>query len=106
MPTHNDLLNFLDNGSSPYHVVKTASKLLESNGFQHISLGDHWRLQRGGKYFLTKGYSSVIAFVVGGQYEFGNGYVVVGSHTDSPCLKVRPVSRLTCEGFKQVSIFV
>lgn len=53
-----------------------------------------------------RGYASVIAFVVGGEYRFGNGYVVVGSHTDSPCLKVRPVSALTREGFKQARFLV
>ncbi|KAI6233194.1 Aspartyl aminopeptidase [Aphelenchoides fujianensis] len=99
-----NFLNFLDNGPSPYHVVETSAKLLEENGFQKLNLAEEWNLEAGGRYFLTKGYTTICAFVVGGQYRFGNGYAIVGAHTDSPCLKVRPVSRLTREGFKQVTV--
>lgn len=70
MANQQDFLKFLDNGPSPYHgnifilnalynksnflVVETASQFLKKNGFQQLNLGNHWKLQRGGKYFLTK----------------------------------------------------
>ncbi|KAI6225028.1 Aspartyl aminopeptidase [Aphelenchoides besseyi] len=99
-----DFCRFLDNGPSPYHVVKTSANLLEENGFKRLNLAEEWKLEAGGRYYLTKGYTTICAFIVGGQYRYGNGYVIVGAHTDSPCLKVRPISRLTREGFKQVAV--
>ncbi|KAI6180745.1 Aspartyl aminopeptidase [Aphelenchoides besseyi] len=92
-----DFCRFLDNGPSPYHVVKTSANMLEENGFKRLNLAEEWKLEAGG-------YTTICAFIVGGQYRYGNGYVIVGAHTDSPCLKVRPISRLTREGFKQVAV--
>lgn len=45
-----------------------------------------------------------LAFVVGGKFEKGNGISVVASHTDSPCLKVKPISKQVHEGYLQVGV--
>ena len=49
-----------------------------------------WALEKGGRYFFTRNMSSVVAFAVGQRYRPGNGFVIVGAHTDSPCPKLKP----------------
>lgn len=56
------------------------------------------------RYFFTRNQSSIVAFAVGKQYEAGNGVYMVGAHTDSPCLKVKPVSKGTKSGFGMVNV--
>lgn len=56
------------------------------------------------RYFFTRNQSSIVAFAVGKKYEAGNGVYMVGAHTDSPCLKVKPVSKGEKSGFGMVNV--
>jgi aspartyl aminopeptidase len=67
---------------------------------------DPWSssLQPGGKYYLTRNASTIVAFAIGSQWKPGNPIAMVGAHTDSPCLRVKPVSKRTADGFLQVGV--
>ncbi|KAL3900906.1 MAG: hypothetical protein SGCHY_000999 [Lobulomycetales sp.] len=58
----------------------------------------------GGKYFYTRNSSALIAFSIGSAYKSGNPFAIIGTHSDSPCLKVRPVSKKEKCGFLQVGV--
>ncbi|RNA11854.1 aspartyl aminopeptidase isoform X2 [Brachionus plicatilis] len=97
-------LNFLNNNPTPYHVVESARQMLSQAGFQELRIAEQWSVRNGGKYFLTKNESTLMAFVVGGKYQSGNGFAVVGAHTDSPALKVKLVSKKSKVGYLQVGV--
>ena len=88
------LLKFIDNSPTPFHAVSNASHLLENAGFRKIKETDTWAsshnngLKKGGKYYFTRNQSTLCAFVVPFGFKSGNGFNIVATHTDSPCLKV------------------
>ncbi|KAJ3671462.1 hypothetical protein LUZ60_007541 [Juncus effusus] len=103
-PIAADLLDFLNSSPTAFHAVAEAKKRLKEAGFVHISEREEWELQTGGKYFFTRNHSTIIAFAVGKKYVAGNGFHIVGAHTDSPCLKVKPVSKVTKGGYLEVGV--
>ena len=58
----------------------------------------------GGKYYLTRNGSSIVAFGIGNKWKPGNPIAMVGAHTDSPCLRIKPVSKKSRSGFLQVGV--
>ncbi len=82
-----ELTEFLKNSLTAYHACENAKALLEQNGFTHLSETEDWELCEGGKYYVTRNGSAVIAFTVGQLNDFM--YKIVSSHVDSPALKLK-----------------
>lgn len=83
-----ELLTFLAESTSPWHAVQAASTRLEAAGFQYLNEQNDWQAQRG-KFYTTRNDSSIIAWQnVKGDAR--DGIRIIGSHTDSPCLRVKP----------------
>lgn len=103
----NEFIEFVNNLPTPYHAVSTVKSILSKAGFTEIDERSDWQkipLEKNGKYFVTRNASSLIGFTVGGKFENGNGIAIVGAHTDSPCLRIKPVLKRTKEGFIQVGV--
>ncbi len=83
----NSLIDFLQNAPTAYHAAKKAEALLLSHGFTELSEREDWEIAVGGKYFVSRGGSSIIAFCVGSLDEFS--YKIAASHLDSPALKLK-----------------
>ena len=83
----NSLINFLQNSPTAYHASENVKALLLERGFSQLKETEDWDLQEGGKYFVTRGGSAVIAFTIGEIEEFS--FKIVASHTDSPALKLK-----------------
>ena len=81
------LLGFLDASPTPFHATKNMSMMFENAGFVKLVEKEKWRLEEGSKYYVTRNDSSVIAFTYPRQEK---NYVMVGAHTDSPNLKLKP----------------
>ncbi|KAF9163838.1 hypothetical protein DFQ26_002094 [Actinomortierella ambigua] len=100
-----DFLTFVNQAQSPFHATEQAALRLRKAGFEEIKEKDSWdNLRRNGKYYFTRNKSSIVAFAVGGKYKPGNGFAAIGAHTDSPCLKVKPVSKREKTGYLQVGV--
>mmetsp|Transcript_43442 Transcript_43442/g.138270 ORF Transcript_43442/g.138270 Transcript_43442/m.138270 type:complete len:475 (-) Transcript_43442:79-1503(-) len=99
-------IDFANETGSPYHTVSACARMLLASGFEELQDGKPWSLARGGKYFVTKGGADVMAFVVGGKFAAAgeSGLSMVGAHTDSPCLRLRPNSRVSGAGMLQVGV--
>ncbi|CAA6801104.1 MAG: Aspartyl aminopeptidase [uncultured Sulfurovum sp.] len=80
------LLGFLDASPTPFHVTKNMSMMLENAGFKELNEAEAWCLEEGEKYFVTRNDSSIIAFT----YPKEKAYTMIGSHTDSPNLRLKP----------------
>jgi len=80
------LLGFLDASPTPFHATRNMSMMLQNAGFTRLIESQKWELEEGRKYFLTRNDSSVIAFT----YPKSKNYTMIGSHTDSPNLKLKP----------------
>mmetsp|Transcript_3069 Transcript_3069/g.9472 ORF Transcript_3069/g.9472 Transcript_3069/m.9472 type:complete len:478 (+) Transcript_3069:116-1549(+) len=99
-------LDFVNASPSPFHAVNTAKQMLLARGFVQLSERESWKgkVARSGKYFVTRNGTALVAFAVGGKYEARNGFVSIGAHTDSPCPKVKPISKRDSHGYVQLGL--
>jgi len=80
------LLGFLDASPTPFHATKNMAMMLANAGFKQLDEREKWELKEGEKYYVTRNDSSVIAFT----YPKERNYTMIGCHTDSPNLKLKP----------------
>ncbi|PHR56200.1 MAG: M18 family aminopeptidase [Arcobacter sp.] len=108
--TQNDfntgLLDFLSSSPTPFHASLTMSKSLDKAGFTRLNEADIWKLTKGSKYYLTRNDSSVIAFIYGKNDLSSEGICMIGAHTDSPCLKLKPNTIIHKKGYIQLGVEV
>ncbi len=100
-----DLLDFLDKSPTPFHAVENITRRLESAGFERLEEGKAWNTGQPGNYFVTRNDSSLIAMRLN-QVSGDEGFRMVGAHTDSPCLKVKPQATQCRDGYVMLAVEV
>lgn len=101
-----DLLNFIDASPSPWHAVECVAKLLKENGFKPLIENQPWRFKKNGRYYVVRDGASIIAFVIGKQALAETGFRIVGAHTDSPGLRLKPKAAFSSQGIAQLGVEV
>lgn len=102
------LLSFLGGSPTPYHATANLVSLLTAQGFQMLDEAQSWQLTPGGRYCLTRNGASLIAFTLPtqGTSAKSGGIRMVGAHTDSPCLRVKPQPDLRANNYVQLGVEV
>ena len=101
-----ELINFIDASPSPWHVVSSIEARLLAQGFTRLEERERWQLAPAGRYYVVRGGASMIAFVLGSQSPAEAGFRIVGAHTDSPGLRLKPKATLTGDGVTRLGVEV
>lgn len=102
-----EFLSFDDASPSPYHATATIASMLDKAGFERLKESEKWNctLKAGGRYYFTREASSIIAFALDDKYGHDPlSFALIGAHTDSPCLKLKPVGNIRKSGYLQVGV--
>jgi len=101
-----DLASFLDAANTPYHAVQELARRLTAAGFRAFREQDAWQVEPGTRAFVVRAGGSLVAFEVGSKPPADAGFVLIGAHSDSPNLRLKPVPDLNSVGYRQLSVEV
>ncbi|MBE6634659.1 MAG: M18 family aminopeptidase [Ruminococcaceae bacterium] len=79
-----ELLEFLKKSKTAFHAVENIAALLRADGYERLYESEEWNLAEGGKYYVIRGGSSIVAF-----RNMGGGFMIAASHSDSPCFRIK-----------------
>lgn len=99
-----DLLRYIDASPTPFHAVAETAARLETSGFRRLKEDEHWETQPGDPVYVTRGGGSLAAFRIGTSSVAEAGFRLVGAHTDSPNLRVKPNPELRAHGVRQLGV--
>src|SRR4051812_4308620 len=105
-PEASDLVSFLDAAKTPYHAVRELARRLTGAGFRPFREQDAWDVEPGTRGFVVRAGGSIAAFEVGSKAPADAGFVLIGAHTDSPNLRLKPLPDLTSVGYRQLDVEV
>src|SRR4051794_5983048 len=92
------LMKFLDASPSPYHAVHEASQALAAAGFSALTFADEW--PDAGGWYVQRGGALLAGWTPPGS-PAGRGPRIIGAHTDSPNLRVKPRPDTGSVGWRQ-----
>jgi aspartyl aminopeptidase len=99
-----DLLAFIDASPTPYHAVGEAVRRLERAGYQQLEESELWELSPGERRFALRGGGSLLALEIGSEAPADAGFRLIGAHTDSPNLRLKPRADVVAQGYRQLAV--
>ena len=94
--TAEKLLTFIKESPTAFQAVEMMKKRFGENGFTELKEDEHWELVNGGKYFVTRNHSAVIAFTV--PEASSDVFHIIASHSDSPTFKIKENPEMKVDG--------
>ncbi len=98
----NKILRLIDQSPTAFHVVENAKSMLDAHGFKGLRESEVWKLEAGGRYYVTRNDSSIIAFLIP-QKEY-KGFRIIASHSDSPCPKLKEDYEMDKSGYVRLNV--
>ena len=98
------LLHLIECSTSPFHAVREAMRQLEEAGYEPLDMKAGWDLVPGGKYFVSLYDSSLAAFRINPEFREGDMLRISASHTDWPCLRLKPVPESQQGSYRRLSV--
>ena len=99
-----DLLAFLDRSPTPYHAVAEAVRRLHGAGFRPLREDEVWSLEPDARRYVVRAEGSLVAFQAGRESPAEAGFRILGAHTDSPNLRLKPRPDKSAEGYRQLAV--
>src|SRR5262245_42680606 len=99
-----DLLAFIDRSPTPYHAVAETVRRLEAAGYREAPEVDAWVLAPGDRRYSVRGGGSLVALHMGAVSPVLGGFHVIGAHTDSPNLRLKPRADVSAHGYRQLAV--
>ena len=99
-----DLIDFIAKSPTPFHATLNLAMLFAENGFEALDEGKPWSISPNKNYFVTRNDSSIIAFRTGD--DLNKGIKMIGAHTDSPCLRIKPNPDINKHSYTQLGVEV
>lgn len=103
---NHSLIDFIQASPTPFHAVANMVNRLEAAGYQRLYERANWSVQEGGLYYVIRNDSSLIAFKLSACKLADTGLRMVGAHTDSPCLQLKPLPEINKSNCRQLGIAV
>ncbi len=99
-----DLLAYIDASPTPYHAVREALRRLEAAGYREAPTHEVWSLSPGERIHVTRNDGSLIALECGSESPARGGFRLIGAHTDSPNLRLKPLADVDAHGYRQLAV--
>jgi aspartyl aminopeptidase len=99
-----DLIAFLDASPTPWHAVAECARRLEAAGYRELREGDAWSVGPGDRVYVARAGSTIAALEIGQAPPQSAGFRLVGAHTDSPNLRIKPNAHVRRAGQHQLGV--
>lgn len=97
------LVDLIQKGTSPYHVVRAAGAQLEEAGFQELQWNEIWKLQKGGAYYISPFQTTLLAFRVQEEFRPEHQLRIISSHVDAPGLRIKAKAEYPYKNYQRLN---
>jgi aspartyl aminopeptidase len=101
-----DFFSFLAAAPTPFHAVSVMASHFRHHGYQQLFEQENWKLTAGCTYFVIRDDAALIAFSIGSNTFDKEGFRILGTHSDSPCLQIKPLPDINNQQYHQLGVEV